>query len=259
VESELIRYGPAKASALLLNSNFSHDELQQALAELQSSGRIVIVGEIAVDSGSWKSMMDRATGLIESVHQTSPERAGLDLSELRAGLPELDTEALEGLIAHLCQNGFVRRGAVIARATHRPSLPPTLDRSAKQILAALLEKPLDPPARARIAPDPTHQQAVRYLIDQGEIVDLGTDVLLSGEAFAKAKEQVVRFITARGSASVSELREALQTSRRIAVPLLERLDREQVTKRLGDRRVLSHQINSKAAGSSRHSSPASGV
>ncbi|MBI4327339.1 MAG: SelB C-terminal domain-containing protein, partial [Chloroflexi bacterium] len=43
---------------------------------------------------------------------------------------------------------------------------------------------------------------------------------------------------AHGSATVSELRQAVGASRRIVVPLLEKLDREGVTRREGDRRVL---------------------
>ena len=42
----------------------------------------------------------------------------------------------------------------------------------------------------------------------------------------------------RGSATISELRKAIGTSRRIAVPLLEFLDRNGITRREGDRRYL---------------------
>jgi len=38
---------------------------------------------------------------------------------------------------------------------------------------------------------------------------------------------------------VSELRQALETSRRIMVPFLEQLDRQGVTRRIGDERVLA--------------------
>ncbi|PYL37930.1 MAG: hypothetical protein DMF34_08615 [Verrucomicrobia bacterium] len=37
---------------------------------------------------------------------------------------------------------------------------------------------------------------------------------------------------------MGELRHELQTSRRVIVPLLERLDRERITRRTGDRRTL---------------------
>jgi selenocysteine-specific elongation factor len=238
IESELIRRSPVRLSTLLRNSNFSAVEIGTALAALQQSGRVVVHGDITTDSASWEVLKQRAIDLIDRAHKAKSEQKGLDLTELRAGLPELSSEAAEALISDLCTTGFVRRGSIIARVSHHPTLPAGLDRSAKQLRAALAEKPFDPPARMRIAPDADRQQAARYLIDSGEVVDLGPDLLLSAEAFDQAKQMIVQFITTRGSATVSELREALQTSRRVAVPLLERLDRDRITQRSGDHRQL---------------------
>jgi selenocysteine-specific elongation factor len=44
----------------------------------------------------------------------------------------------------------------------------------------------------------------------------------------------------RAPATVSQLRQELQTSRRVLVPLLEKLDRERATRRVGDQRILAH-------------------
>jgi len=62
-------------------------------------------------------------------------------------------------------------------------------------------------------------------------------VLLS-EHVNNAGETVRSFLRQHGSATVSDLRQALATSRRIMVPLLERLDRDGVTLRQGDARIL---------------------
>jgi selenocysteine-specific elongation factor len=76
------------------------------------------------------------------------------------------------------------------------------------------------------------------LIEQGDIVEIGEDVVLSREAFVRAKETISQYIARNGAASVSALRQSLQTSRRVIVPLLERLDRDRVTQRVGDQRTL---------------------
>jgi len=52
------------------------------------------------------------------------------------------------------------------------------------------------------------------------------------------KSQVAEFISKNGPATVSQLRQALGSSRRVMVPLLERLDREGITRRAGDKRML---------------------
>jgi selenocysteine-specific elongation factor len=79
---------------------------------------------------------------------------------------------------------------------------------------------------------------VRFLIENGDVTELALDVLLLRESFERMKSQVAEFISNNGPATVSELRQALGSSRRVMVPLLERLDRDGVTRRVGDKRML---------------------
>jgi selenocysteine-specific elongation factor len=62
------------------------------------------------------------------------------------------------------------------------------------------------------------------------------------------KSAVADFISKNGPATVSQLRQRLESSRRIMVPLLERLDREGVTRRVGDKRKLANQSMTTASG-----------
>ena len=243
VESELIRRGPLPISSLLRSSNFSETDIRAALADLQKSNRVILRGQIAADACSWQTLRERIISAIERAHETKSEQKGMELTEVRAALGDRAAEVTDALIEDLCSDGFVRRGSVIARSTHRPQLPPVLQASASRILAALSEKPFDPPARNRIVSTAADQQALHYLIEQEQIVELGPDLILSGQAFAEAKRIVVGLISNVGSATVSELREELQTSRRVAIPLLERFDRDRITRRVGDRRVLNQPQN----------------
>jgi selenocysteine-specific elongation factor len=86
--------------------------------------------------------------------------------------------------------------------------------------------------------DPQARQVVRFLIENGEVTELALDVLLLHESFERMKSQVTEFISKNGPATVSQLRQALGSSRRVMLPLLERLDREGFTRRMGDKRSL---------------------
>ena len=50
---------------------------------------------------------------------------------------------------------------------------------------------------------------------------------------------IVAFLRENNSGTASELRELLGTSRRVIIPFLERLDRDGVTRRVADKRVLA--------------------
>lgn len=239
VETELIRRSPIRLSELLRNSRVSAAEIQAAVIELQKEGRVIVRMEIVADTRSWQAIRGRGMQLIDQAHQKSSAQKGLELTEFRAAFPQLSPEIMDAVIEDLCTSGFVLRGSMIARESHRPTLPRELEDAASQILKLLTEKLLDPPARAQITPDANRRQAARFLIEHGDIVEISGDLLLSREGFDRGKQIVSTCLRVKQSATVSELREALGTSRRVAVPLLERLDRDRITRRVGDRRVLS--------------------
>jgi selenocysteine-specific elongation factor len=208
------------------------------LIRLQQNGEIVLGQHIAADCEFWRKLRTQAIGLIDAAHKQSPGRAGLDLSELRSALRLQEPELLESLVADLSLGDFARNGSVIGRTSYRPTLPAQFQPVEKRIREALTGQPFDPPSRKAIESDSQGRQVVRFLIENGEVTELALDVVLMRNSFERMKSQVVEFIFKNGPATVSELRQALGSSRRIMVPLLERLDRDGVTRREGDKRRL---------------------
>ena len=238
VRAILARHGFAHRLNLLNKSRFSADEISKALTNLQQSGEIVLCRHIAADCEFWRKLCVQAAGLIDTAHKQAPERAGIDLSELRSALSIQEAEVIESLVADLSGGDFVRKGSVIARISHHPTLPVYLQPVEKRIREALTGQPFDPPSRKSIESNPQARQVVRFLIENGDVTELAPDVVLLRENFEQMKAQVAEFISKNDPATVSELRQAVGSSRRIMVPLLERLDREGVTRRLGDKRML---------------------
>ncbi len=238
VRTTLARHGFVRRESLLSKSRFSAEEISEALKNLEENGRIVVCQHIAADCEFWQKLRAQAIGLIDAAHKESPERAGTDLVKLRSALRIQEPEMLESLVAHLCEGDFVRNGSVIARTSHRPTLPVHVQPVEKRIREALTGTPFDPPSRRAIESDPQARQVVRFLIESGDVTELALDVVLLRESFERMKSQVAEFISNNGPATVSELRQALASSRRVVVPLLERLDRDGVTRRVGDKRML---------------------
>jgi selenocysteine-specific elongation factor len=237
VRSEISANGFMPEQAVLRKSHFSADEIGEALQRLQRGHEIVVHEKIAADTQAWQTLRNRTIELIDDAHKTNPERAGLDLNELRTALHDQSSEVFAALLSDLCATDFVRRGSAIARISHRPALPPNLQPIAMKIREALSAKPFDPPARKEIEADRNVLQVLRYLIEAGEVIEVSPDIVLLRENFERMKSAVADFISKDGPATVSELRQKLRTSRRIMVPLLERLDREGVTRRVGDKRM----------------------
>jgi selenocysteine-specific elongation factor len=233
--TQIVRDRAARRNALLIKSSFSADEI----AESVKSRNVIEHGELVVDAKWWNEFLRQAEAIIDVEHRRHPNHRGLALSELRQALArELPLpEVFDVLTSELCRNGFVRTGEVIARATHRPTLPPQLQSAAQKIRAALAAK--KPPSSAELAPDAISQQALRFLRDRGELVELNAEVVLTTEQFIKMRDAIVAFLLKNNSGTASELREFLGTSRRVIIPFLERLDRDDVTRRIADKRILA--------------------
>ena len=240
--TEMTRLGVARRAALLVRSRFAAAEVAAAVGQMAAEGAVVSVGEVVADAARWKSVLARAAQSIDADHAARPEQMGVKLTDVRAAvgdaLPASEPAVFDALVAELARGGFVRAGALIRRNTHRPALPPRLQAAGSRIRAALAAKPFDPPARKELAPDAVGQQALRFLVETGEAVEIGDDAVLSSEGYARAVEQIRTYLRGKGTATVSELKPVLGVSRRIMVPLLERLDRDGVTMRKGDVRVL---------------------
>jgi selenocysteine-specific elongation factor len=234
--TELKRSGAIKRNLLLLKSSYGVDEITNAIDRFAKQVRAVIRPGMVADVTFWRSLRDRISRLIDEEHRLHPERSGIDVSQLRAA--NASPEVFDAVLADLCSDGFKRSGTILARASHQPTLPENLRAAGTKIRAALSVNPLDPPARAALAPDVNSQQALRFLVTTGQAIELGTDIVLGADSFQQLKNAVVDLLTERGAATASELRKALGNTRRVLIPLLERLDRDGVTRREGDRRVL---------------------
>ena len=117
-------------------------------------------------------------------------------------------------------------------------MPEPLRAAGGAIRAALAAKPYDPPSRQVLAPDPVSARALRFLIDSGDAVEVGAEVVLGADSFVRATELIRRYIQEHGPATLGDLRSALGSTRRVMLPLLDHLDRRGVTLRQGDRRTL---------------------
>ena len=216
VVSQVVRDQAVRRSKLLLKSKFGAADISNAVSRLAAEGVLVLAGAFAVDITKWQPLRHRAAGAIEAYHRAHPEKTGLSLSDLRANI-EADlpyVELFEPLVADLCRSEFIRVGNAIRRVTHRSALPPLLHAAATKMRAAMAAKPFDPPSRKQLAPDPISQQALRFLIETGEAVEINAEVVMAAESLKRMTELIRQCIQENGSATVSQLRQKLACSRR---------------------------------------------
>lgn len=240
VHALLERAGIARLDALLVRSRFSVKQITAAVGRLVARRDAVLAGSSVAAAGFWSTRLETLIQTIDLHHEKHPERLGIALADLRAAVERVfgDARGFEELLTHLGRDGFNVQGASVRRSSHQPVLPPALQAAGQRIRDALARTPFEPRSRRELTPDSASHQALRYLIQNDEAVELGPDVVLSATAFHQAKDRITALLRRNHHATASDLRLLLGSSRRIVIPLLERLDRDGITTRDGDVRRL---------------------
>jgi selenocysteine-specific elongation factor len=143
------------------------------------------------------------------------------------------------VVQGLLQDGLVaERNGSVALPAHRVEVH-EVDGTAAALVELLGRQPFAPPSLTEaVQQTGATSEVVRALAQRGEIVRLSDDVAFTKDAFEAAVTMVKQIITSGGSITVAQLRDRMGASRRPVLALLEHLDAEHITRRVGDARVL---------------------
>ena len=131
--------------------------------------------------------------------------------------------------------------------------PPVLDDAALRLAAILRSDGREPRADADLAEaaglDPAAARArLGRLVRAGQAVRVGRNLHFHPEPLAELEARVIAICEREGRATIAGVRDELGTSRRYAQAVLEHLDAERVTRRVGDAHVLRARGEERAAG-----------
>ncbi len=187
---------------------------------------------------AWKAIGDRASLEVNAFHRAHPLRPGMAREELRSRLGLLPS-AFAAVFRGLTEEGRLEdRDGAVAAPDHRLAIE-AADGPAARLLEVLGRQPFAPPSLPEaMQTSGAGSEVVRALVQRGALVRVSEDIAFTQDAYATVVAVVKDLIAANGSVTVAELRDRMVASRRPVLALLEHLDAEKVTRRIGDGRVL---------------------
>ena len=211
------------------------EEFAAALAALVDGGQARELpaeqgDPVYLTAGGLALLAERAAQALDGYHAEYPLRFAMPREELRSRLALPQREF--GAVLRALAPEIVALGDGVAESDWTPAPGAAERRAIEEAEAALVAGGAQPP---RLDLDP---EVVAYLEGAGQAVDCGDGLLLSAKAYEAARGTVIALLGERESATLGEVRDALETNRRSAQALLETLDRRGVTRRQGDSRVL---------------------
>jgi selenocysteine-specific elongation factor len=228
---------PCPATALTrVKTGVDGQARDSALETLLEAGRAARLGDLWITDSRLRTLRSRAQAYLERYHRRLPLRPGTPREELRERL-SLGSEAYSRWLQAATSEGWLAvDGDTVRLRTHGIELAPDQAAAVRAMLDRFRSAPYSPPSvddtAAALGPE-----LLGLLLQRGDLVQLDLDVLLDRQAYAEMRQAVVDKLSAAGEITVAELRDTFGTSRKYALSLLEHLDRERVTRRVGDSRV----------------------
>ena len=216
------------------------------MARLTSDGAFVRVGDRLVSASALGAAADAVVALVRAFHAQHPISEGLPREEARARVFRgVDAGVFEAAMQRLVSARAIVDRERLALPSHKAALPGG-EATVERVEAAYRDAGLTPPDRASVAERAgvsveVADAATAYLVRQKNLLKLDT-LVVHREALERLKRDMAA-LKAEGAGGivridVLQFKDRYGVTRKYAIPLLEFLDRERVTRRVGDSRVL---------------------
>jgi selenocysteine-specific elongation factor len=194
---------------------------------------------------SWDSALaGRVLAAVDAHHQAQPLSDGVPREELRERvLGEAHPSVAAAVIDSLTASGTLKGRDRIARAAHGAALSAEDDAARTRLVEAYRAGGLTPSDAAHVAAatglSPARLTAMTQLLVRQQVLVKVDAFVFHRDVLDRLKADV-RALKATGDAAVdvASFKERYGLTRKFAIPLLEYLDRERVTRRVGERRVV---------------------
>jgi len=229
----LARVEPTPLAALTGETASSPEELRELAAALEREGRIVALGGALITAEGFESLGRRARDAVDAYLLEHALRLGIPREELRSRLG-LDERVFAAAVDRWANGALLTAaGASVGLPGRVPELSGAQRDQADAYLVALAAEPYAPPTDGTPPAD-----VLAYLEEAGAVVAVGEGIVFAADAYRTMVDAVVEHLEREGTITLAAVRDRFGTSRRYAQALLEHLDRERVTRRVGDARVL---------------------
>ena len=246
------RLEPCTKDDAIRASGVDPDVAQPHFDALLADGALVPVAGLHFSASGWDGVVGRVLATLRSYHAAHPIRAAMPKEELRGrvgivrrtpAVGPSETRLFGGVVSRMATDGLViDEGTGVRLTEHTVVLTGHTREAADELLRAVREAPFAPPTLSEVR---AAQSALAHAMDEdlmaalvrdSLVVRVSDDLAFAREAHEEVARRVVGHLERHGSITVAEARDLIGTSRKYVLPILEHLDRERYTRRVGDAR-----------------------
>ena len=234
------QWGPCTLDNLSQRSNLAKEEIINRISKLERNNLMIILGDLSSENDAvvysaqgWTILASKIQAILQSYHNQYPLRKGAPTQELRSRL-DIQQQVYLKVLGRLVEDSVIEeKDQYVHLPDHLVVLSPDMAIKSESYLKILEEDLYSPPTDQ--APDP---ELLAAMVEMGKVVKVNESVVFSALAYDQLVENIKNHIVSQGSITVADARTMFNTSRKYILPLLEYLDQQRITQRIGDERVL---------------------
>ncbi len=217
---------------------------QQIISGIAGNPEIVRIGDIFISTVALELIRKDLISALESFHQHNALVAGMSKEELRGRFSEVTPAVFDRVFDEALRAGKLELAGELVHLKGRGvAMKDEEAESKKMIEAAFANAGLKVPALkdvlAGLKVDTRRaQQIVTLLLRDKVLVKISDDLVFHQNALAELRQRMAAEKAKSPRLDVARFKDLTGVSRKYAIPLLEYLDREHVTRRVGDERVI---------------------
>ena len=191
-----------------------------------------IVNSDFITINNWNELFNNVKKILSKYHSDYPLRKGVPKEFLRNQLNITSTIYNQVLQLLNIKNVIVEEASFIKLPDHFPNLSEQQSIKVKEFIDLLNKDPFA--SRNELIED----HILEFLVDRKKIVRLDDKILLSYSVYQRIVKKVQQILSDKGEITVAGLRDEFGTSRKYAIAILDYMDQQQITKRVGDIRIF---------------------
>ncbi len=230
-------------SDAIAETGWLRPQVEQLAASLTKSGKLLRFDELLLLPLTVEWLREKLSAKVEQFHKANPLAPGIGREELRETL-SLREEVFRGVLDSLVRDKQLQvNGEVVHTAGKGVVLRDEEAEAKAQIEQAFakagLKVPLLKEVLASLPVDKLRAQKIMTLLLRDRVlVKLSDDLVFHRDALDALRRQMVAQKAKTPKLNVGSFKDLFGITRKYAIPLLEYLDRERVTRRVGDERVI---------------------
>ncbi len=238
-------YPGASPQRLAARGAFTAKSAEKALERLAQTGAAVLFDKEARVYAHAQVLTALESKLLDRLRKNEGEiDPSIAREELRQRIGSPPQKLYAKALAALSEKGELRADA---ERVHPPGVAARLsgkDADAQEKLAALLDGAgLHPPRTDELPaligqPPPRTQALLKALQTAGRAFKVSEDLWFGAAPLQDLRKKLLAHLAAQGSVDAQSFKELTGLTRKFAIPLLEHFDKEKLTLRIGDKRVL---------------------